>query len=202
MGRKDYGSEHGMKVILIRHGKVDYRWKKWSTSGQFDLDCIKYDQAHTEPVRTEIPEVIYQRSTYGKIYISSLPRTGETAARMFGDNEFTQTGLIDEVPLRSSLEGNVKLPLWFWNISGRLQWLFNRPRQPEGRRDTKKRAKKFVKTLLENGENCIIVTHGFFMHTLIDSLKESGFRIGPAKMTYANGEYVVAERCVGKGLYG
>ena len=58
-----------------------------------------------------------------------------------------------------------------------------------------------MKTLLENGENCIIVTHGFFMHTLIDSLKESGFRIGPAKMKYANGEYVVAERCVGKGLY-
>lgn len=183
-----------MKIILIRHGKVDYQWKKWSTSEQFDLDCRKYDEAPIVPVSIEIPEIANQGIACRKIYVSSLARSKKTAEGIFGDRDFIETGLIDEVPLRSSVEGNVRLSLWFWNISGRLQWLSGCQRQSECRAETKKRAKKFIKTLLDDGEDCAVVTHGFFMHILIDCMKESGFRIGHTRMKYDNGEYVIAKR--------
>ena len=33
-----------MKVVLIRHGKVNFRWKSWYTSDQFDEACVLYDK--------------------------------------------------------------------------------------------------------------------------------------------------------------
>lgn len=54
-----------------------------------------------------------------------------------------------EVPLSASLYIRVKLPLLFWNISGRIQWYFNNSRQKESRLQTEKRAMQFVKMLME-----------------------------------------------------
>ena len=133
-----------MRAIIIRHGKVDFKWKNWSTSEQFDMDCRKYDKASVKPF--------------------------------------------------SSVVSKVKLPLLFWNISGRLQWLFNNHRQQECRKDTIYRAEQLVKVLLHNEENCAIITHGFFMHILSDSLKKNGFCISNVRLQYSNGEYITAER--------
>lgn len=105
-----------MNVVVIRHGKVDFKWRNWSTSEQFDMDCKKYDKAPVKPFLVEIP-----KKTSKKIYISSLSRSRETAIQIFGERDFIITNLIDEVPLHSSVESKVKLPLLFWNISGRLQ---------------------------------------------------------------------------------
>ena len=43
----------------------------------------------------------------------------------FGEKKFISTKLLNEVPLCASVASNKKLPLLFWNISGRLQWFFN-----------------------------------------------------------------------------
>lgn len=178
-----------MQAIIIRHGKVDFKWRNWSTSEQFDMHCRKYDKASVKPFLVEIP-----KNTSKRIYISSLSRSRETAIQIFGEQDFIVTKLIDEVPLHSSVVSKVKLPLLFWNISGRLQWLFNSHCQQECRKDTIYRAEQFVKILLQNEENCTIITHGFFMHILIDSLKKNGFFISNAKLQYSNGEYITAER--------
>lgn len=178
-----------MRAIIIRHGRVDFKWKNWSTSEQFDMDCRKYDKASVKPFLVEIP-----KNTYKRIYISSLSRSRETAIQIFGEQDFIVTKLIDEVLLRSSVVSKVKLPLLFWNISGRLQWLFNNHRQQECRKDTIYRAEQLVKVLLHNEENCAIITHGFFMHILIDSLKKNGFCISNVRLQYSNGEYITAER--------
>ena len=34
-----------MKITIIRHGKVDMKWKQWCTSEQFDKDCSNYDSS-------------------------------------------------------------------------------------------------------------------------------------------------------------
>lgn len=178
-----------MNVVVIRHGKVDYKWRKWSTSEQFDTDCKDYNEAFIIPFSVEIPK---QESE--KIYISSLSRSRETAIQIFGKKNFITTKLIVEVPLHSSVVSKVKLPLLFWNISGRLQWLFNNQRQQERRKDTVYRAEQFIKILLQNEEDCTVVTHGFFMRTLIACLKKKGFSINHTKLKYSNGEYIIAKR--------
>ena len=84
-----------MKAILIRHGKVDYQWKKWSTSEQFDLDCRKYDEAPIVPVSIEIPEIVNQGIVCRKIYVSSLARSKKTAEGIFGSGNLEVVKVLD-----------------------------------------------------------------------------------------------------------
>ena len=178
-----------MNVVVIRHGKVDFKWRNWSTSEQFDMDCKDYDRALVKPFSVEI-----LNKKFEKIYISSLSRSRDTAIQIFGKKNFITTKLIDEVPIHSSVVSKVKLPLLFWNISARIQWLFNSQRQQECRKDTVYRAEQFVNMLLQNEEDCTVITHGFFMQTLIACLKKKGFCIGHTKLKYSNGEYIIAKR--------
>lgn len=178
-----------MKVIIMRHSRVKYIWKKWYTSDEFDKACKEYNMALVEYTEQKF------RNFYNKnIYISTLSRSRETAISIFGQTHLRQTELIDEVPLRSAFDSKIKLPLWFWNFAGRIQWLFNIGRQIEGRLNTKKRAKSFVNMLCRDGEDAIVITHGFFMHTLLNAFKDEGFRYEKSNIHYKTGSYVVVEK--------
>ena len=155
----------------------------------FDDECGKYDEAPLKESAYHDPPFECRR-----VYISTLSRSRDTAAKIFGDRDFIQTGLINEVSLRSCFDSRRKLPLWFWNITGRMQWAINASRQMENRRQTIKRARKFVRMLCRAGEDCAVVTHGFYMHTLLSEMKKAGVKTNKAHAVYKNGEYVVAER--------
>ena len=73
-----------------------------------------------------------------------------------------------------------------------MQWLFNSKRQKESRKDTIIRAEKFVDGLILKGEDCAVVTHGFFMITLLNVMKNKGFAVAGKTSGFSNGEFVVA----------
>lgn len=148
-----------------------------------------YDEA---PIFSLLSDVF--RIDYQKIYISSLQRSRETANQLFGEKDFISTKLIDEVPLCASVTSSKKLPLIFCNVSGRLQWFFNIHTQKECRRETVCRAKQFVEMIVKKEKDCIVVTHSFFMHTLLEQMKKQAFQISHARLSYSNGECVMAER--------
>lgn len=187
--QNSYQGESAMKVVIIRHGKVDFKWKTWSSSEQFNEECKMYDEAPIIPMLFDIPKIDYQN-----IYISSMQRSKDTANQIFGEKDFISTKLIDEVPLCASIATNKKFPLLFWNISGRLQWLFNIRKQKECRKETIHRAEKFVEMITEKRVDCVIVTHGFFMHTLIKVMKNNAFHINHTRLSYSNGECMIAEQ--------
>lgn len=176
-----------MRVVIIRHGKVDFQWRRWSTSEQFEKECKRYDEAPVVDLASEISRFEYQ-----DIYISSLQRSRETATQLFGEKNFISTKLLDEVPLCAGIISNKKLPLVFWNIAGRLQWLFNIHTQKECRRETLYRAGKLIKMIEKKGNDCVLVTHGFFMHTLLGQMKKHGFKMSHIRLGYSNGESVTA----------
>lgn len=178
-----------MRIVVIRHAEVDFGWNRQCTSEGFDSDCAEYDIAPIKGIIYEIPQITFQ-----KIYISELSRSRDTAEKLFPDEVFVKTGLINEVPLRSSFDINRKIPLWFWNFSGRLQWFFNSSRQAEGRDQTRRRARQFVKIICEENLNCAVITHGFYMHTLLREMKKTGFMTNKSNAGYKNGEYVIAEK--------
>ena len=172
----------------MRHCKVSYKWRKWSTSEQFKNDCRMYDTAPIFPIRYSIP-----KEKISRCYVSTLSRSIETAHAVFGNLESTSSSLLDEVPLTASIDTNIRLPLAFWNITGRLQWLFNCKRQKEPRKATLARARQAVDLLVKTNENCVVVTHGFFIHSLLKAMKERGFKFSKRSLNYANGECIVAE---------
>ena len=178
-----------LKVIIIRHGTVAYDWERTYSSIEFDRACIQYDKAPVMQMSYDIPFLnAYQ------IYISTLPRSRDTAIEIFGKKDFICTEMADEVPLRSSFNCRIELPLWFWNITGRIQWFLNINRQVESRKETRARAKKFVGLLNTDGCDSAVVTHGFYMHTLVKEMQKAGFRISKQMRNYKNGDYVFAEK--------
>lgn len=178
-----------MRVIIIRHGKVDFQWRKWSTSEQFNKDCNMYDEAPVFSLLSDILPINHQN-----IYISNLQRSRDTANQLFGEKTFLSTKLLDEVPLCAGVTSNKKLPLIFWNVLGRLQWFLNVHSQKECRKETIYRAEQFIEMIIEKENDCVIVTHGFFMHTLLSQMKKQAFQISHTRLRYSNGEYVIAER--------
>ena len=114
-------------VVIIRHAEVDFCWSRWCSSEMFDSECRKYDLSPIRNALYDIPQTIYQ-----KIYVSELSRSHDTAKILFPGGEYSESGLINEVPLKSSFDTKMNMPLWFWNLTGRLQWFVNSRRQDEG----------------------------------------------------------------------
>ncbi len=173
-----------MEVTIIRHGKVNHIWKKKCSSDEFDEECRLYDIAPIE----EMSNVAIDDAS--KIYISTLDRSFQTAKKMYGHRDFYRTELINEVPMKSAFDTRLKIPTWFWRFSGRMQWIFYSKRQPESRRETVRRAERFTQDIIERDEDCVLITHGFFMHTLISVMKKRDFKVRNESAHYKNGEAV------------
>lgn len=178
-----------MKIIVIRHGAVDFRRSRRCTSTGFDRECAAYDQAPLGRSAYAVPQ-----GEFKTVYVSALPRSRETAQLMFPGKNFRESALINEVPCRSAFDSRIKLPLWLWFLLGRLQWAAGSARQPEKRCDTVDRARAFIKIICQGSEDCAVVTHGFFMHILLRELKKAGFRTDRSRLNFKHGEYVTAER--------
>ena len=176
-------------VVVIRHAEVDFCWSKRCTSAKFDSDCREYDLSPIKNVTYRIPQIAYQ-----KIYVSKLSRSKDTAKLLFPSGEYLESPLLNEVPLKSSFDSKIYMPLWFWNLTGRLQWFINGIRQVETRRQTRKRAKEFAELIRNDDVDIAVVTHGFYMHTLLQEMKKVGFKMTGASAKFKNGEYVIAEK--------
>ncbi len=157
-----------MKLLLIRHGKVDMEWKKSYTSAEYDKACRQYDEADIVPIGQ--PQ---DTGDYMRIYTSSQKRAVQTARQLFPsapEEMITQTYLLDEVPLHAFMGTKRNLPKYIYDILGRLQWLSGK-QQIESRAETVKRADELIALLEGKNENAILVTHGFFMNVLIRRLR-------------------------------
>jgi hypothetical protein len=47
---------------------------------------------------------------------------------------------------------------------------------------------------IKHNEDCAVVTHGFFMHTLIRIMKNVGFKADKERVNYRNGEVILLTR--------
>ena len=178
-----------MIVSVIRHAKVDMKWKPMMTSSEYDKGCADYDTASVLPVTVRLPEAEFER-----IYVSGLPRTTATARQVFTDKEFESTALINEVPERAGFDTGLRLPMVFWSVVSRIQWFFNVPRQPETRAQTRQRAKEAARHLVQKNEDCAVFCHGFFMIFLLQELEKQGFKADHKRLHYSNGEAVVCQK--------
>ena len=178
-----------MIVAVIRHAKVDMKWKFMMTSAGYDKGCADYDAADVMPVKVSLPEAGFER-----IYVSALPRTTATAKQVVEDREFDKTALINEVPERSGFDSGLKLLMFFWSAVSRIQWFFNVPRQPETRAQTRRRARKFAQYLSQKNEDCAVFSHGFFMIFLLQEMEKQGFQVDHKRLHYSNGEAVICRK--------
>lgn len=165
-------------------------WPARCTSSEFDIACSNYDTCDIEEVDVE-PMTLNS----GKIYVSPLSRSLNTAKKLFPNSNYIELKEITEVPLRSFKDIDKSYPLWLWNIMGRLQWLCNSHRQMESRLDTQKRANHVIDKCEREAVDCTLVTHGFFMKTLLKTMKKRGYSIqGNNHIVVKNLQMIIAEK--------
>lgn len=179
-----------MRITIIRHGKVNMKWPKECSSAEFDRACEKYDISDIEDVKPLSIEVQADR-----VYVSGLSRSLNTARALFPNKEYREMPEIGEVPLKSFKDATKKFPLWIWNIFCRVQWFAGSPRQLETREDTILRANKVIDICEQENEDCVLVTHGFFMKTLLKVLQKRGYRLfGDKGIKVENLQMIWAEK--------
>lgn len=181
-----------MRITVIRHGKVNMKWPKRCSSEDFDKACAEYDRSDLE-----YTDMVPLEKQAGKVYVSKLSRSVNTAKVLFPDKEYGEMPEIGEVPLRSFMDAKKRLPLWIWNVLGRVQWYIGSKRQPEKREDTIRRANKVIDLCEGEEGNCTLVTHGFFMHTLNKVLKNRGYSLaGNNQLEIKNLQIIIAEKTI------
>lgn len=170
-----------MRVTLMRHFRVGYAWRRFCTAREFE-DCVRgYDEADVVPGEASLAH------GYARAYASPLKRARRTLLAVRPDLPSETSDLLKEVPMAPFLGARIRLPVLVWRAMARLQWLLNARRQPETRRQTRARAEAFADGIRRRGEDCLVVSHGFFLWTLSRVLLRAGFR-GPRFLRLGNGE--------------
>lgn len=193
-----------MKLTLIRHGKVNMTYEKAYDTASYNVAQNGYDEADIFPVPAQAADAKLREAILPmgdaprlKFYISTLPRTRQTLLGLYGGVPYIETPLLKEVPLVASFDTDKKIPRAIWRGLGRTQWFLNNPRQPESRNATRARAEELVAMLEEKNEDAVLVTHEFFLYTLMNVLKHHGFHVTrPNKTRFRinNLEHIYAEK--------
>ena len=170
-----------MRIILIRHAAVNIRLPAYCNSEEYDQAYAEYDRCGIRSEK-DLSDILQKLSTYtppgSPVYVSSLRRTALTAQLLFGDSaEYEIDPMLDEIPLRSCTDTKCRLPFWLWNVLARVQWFLNIHRQPETRRDSITRARKVLNGLTEKGEDCNVISHGYFLFVLFSEARRKGYLV-------------------------
>ena len=177
-----------MKIGIVRHFKVDCNARKMMNSDDFEEYITSYDNALVIENKINLGD-----SKWNKCYCSDLKRAIMTARSIY-DKEIEITDLLREVKMYPVKKSQLKIPSFIWGISSRIAWNLNHASQLETATYTRERAKEFLSKLdLNSDENILVVSHGFFLVTLIKKMKLLGFKgYIPRKMK--NGYLYILER--------
>lgn len=173
-----------MKIIMIRHGKVNMEWDSSYDSEGFDEAQRRYDISPLNDFGGKVA-----KAEGYKVYISDLSRTYDTALQIFGGEEglakcieLVKTPLLNEVPKRSYKDTKSKHAKGWWTMRSRIQWFFNSSRQPETKKDTKIRAKKAADLIEQGNADAVVISHEFFLYSLKGEFEKRGYVIERSEM--------------------
>lgn len=170
-----------LQIYLIRHAKPDVRKKLFYSSKQVKHYFNDYNAAAIIPFDPAL--VAVNLSPNHIIYCSSLPRSQETALRIFGDKyPLVADTIFREFEIRA-IDANslFKLPLPLWQAFSRASWLlgFNH-RGIESHKEAKQRAKMATENVIKianKEETAILLAHGMLNRAIAKNLEKKGWRL-------------------------
>jgi broad specificity phosphatase PhoE len=157
-----------MKIILIRHFKVNFKWSFAYNSFDFEKACEDYDNSKVIMADLKV-------NSDGIIISSTMIRAIETAQFIFNKQPDILSDLLREVPIKPFVKTNMILPTFLWNVTGRIQWWFNSKNQPETFLESRLRVNSFIDSILAGNDDCIIVAHGWIIKLIIKRLIKEKF---------------------------
>jgi len=183
-----------MKIILIRHAKVDVDIYTLTYASELNkwLDIYNNTKIKTELVNEEEIRKIFEETD--KLFCSKLKRSIDSVA-LYGKNPDLSDEVFNEAGLPFSNWKVIKLPLVLWSIIFRIMWRFGYSNNGESLKEAKIRAKKGADKLIascEKDATLTILGHGLMNRLIGKELVKRGWK-SQGKMGSDNWDYGVFE---------
>jgi len=171
--------ERMLQIYLIRHAKPDLEKKNLCSAEQAQNYILNYNKAPIQDFDSSLVRINLHKPH--QIYCSNLPRSQETALKLFGDSYcIVSDTIFREFELKIVKATSIfNLPLDLWKGFSRIAWLvgFNH----EGIESYKKAKKRVVlgvnnlEKLANQEETAILVGHGMINAAIAKELKRRGW---------------------------
>ncbi len=169
-------------IVLARHGEPDIHRKVMLNVHGYRDYWSRYEQLGIRPGQTPPPALIEQTARAGVIISSVRNRSIESALALAAGREFDRTPLFVEAPLPPPhFPGFVRMSPKIWGFIARFWWwFFNHHDGQETRREAEKRADQaadLIVDLAAQGEDVVVLAHGFFNFMVGRALRRRGWRL-------------------------
>jgi broad specificity phosphatase PhoE len=171
----------GGSVSLARHGEPAQSRKVRLNATEYRNWWAGYEIKGIKPGQTP-PEGLKAVARDADVIISSIrPRSIETAQAVTGGKAFAQDPLFIEAPLPPpNWPDWLRLSPKVWGFLARLHWVMSdKHDEAETHREAEKRAEAaatLVSGMADQGQDVLIVAHGYFNQRVGAALKRRGWR--------------------------
>jgi len=172
---------HGA-IILARHGEPALSRKVRLTAAEYRAFWANYEIGGILPGQTPPDRLQRFVAECGTLVSSTRLRAIESARTMVGSRVFEHHEVLIEAPLPPpNFPSWLKLSPRIWGFMARFWWwYFNHHEGEETRAEAEARADRAAALLISlaaDGENVVVLAHGFFNHLIGRSLKKLGWKL-------------------------
>lgn len=136
---------------------------------EYERACAGYNTAAVIKMPLDI-------SIPGRLISSTMSRALEMSRIVFSREPDHSYDELCEVPVKPFMKTSIQLPKLLWDVIGRIQWRFILKQQPERYHESRRRVYHFLDSLIEDGDDAIIVCHGWIIKLMIPGLLSAGLQ--------------------------
>jgi len=168
-------------VVLARHGEPDLSRKVLLTPSDYGRWWAVYEEKGLRQGQTPPAGLVETARKAGVVIASTRPRSVQTAAAVTNGRAFAQDPLFIEAPLPPPPWPEwIRMTPRLWGFFARFWWwFFNNHAGQETRVQAEARADeaaRLVADFAREGQDVLVVAHGFFNTLVGDALKRQGWR--------------------------
>lgn len=169
-------------IILARHGEPALSRKVMLSAREYSAFWAKYEIGGIVPENGPPDRLRKFVAECGALVSSTRLRAIQSARTMVGDREFPHHEILIEAPLPPPRFPDwVKLSPRIWGFIARFWWwFFNHHAGQETRAQAEARADQaadLIVDLAEQGQEVVVLAHGFFNFMVGRSLRKRGWRL-------------------------
>ena len=169
-------------IVLARHGEPALSRDVRLTAREYREFWAKYEIGGILPGQTPPERLRRFAAECGTLVSSTRLRAIESARTVVGERVFSHHEILIEAPLPPPNFPNwVRLSPKIWGFVARVWWWYlNHHAGEEDRASAEARADQAAAMLIElaaDGENVVVLAHGFFNHLIGRALRKVGWRL-------------------------
>ena len=166
-------------ILLARHGEPDIARDVMLNARGYEDYWGRYEELGIRPGQTPPRELLEQAAKADVIISSVRRRSIESTQALVGGREFARNPIFVEAPLPApGFPGFLKMSPKVWGFTARFWWwFFNHHAGQETRAEAEIRAGRAADRLValaDQGQDVLVVAHGFFNWMIADALKARG----------------------------